>query len=304
MNILWIKDNNIGHEKQVKVLLDELSKNKELNIDERTVKGFFPFFRYIDDVKEKYYDIIIGAGHKTYPFLIDVKRNQKAQTKNIAILSPSFRKNKFDIICAPFHDKNKLKGCKNLILFEGSLSKVSLSEPDQKVVMIAIGGKNKHYEFNEIDIVSQINYFISLHPDKDCYIFNSRRTPSSMNTMLKNLSVSNKDIIFCDIKDKSYSFENILHKSSSKLITRDSVNMIYESLSSKGKTYLIDMHHINNNNKVVQIINNLILNKKIGYIERGDISENISKMKLNKQNIYNEVFAEVEKVSYELNKLI
>ena len=32
MNILWIKDNNIGHEKQVKVLLDELSKNNDLNI--------------------------------------------------------------------------------------------------------------------------------------------------------------------------------------------------------------------------------------------------------------------------------
>ena len=26
MNVLWIKDNNKGHEKQVKVLLDELLK--------------------------------------------------------------------------------------------------------------------------------------------------------------------------------------------------------------------------------------------------------------------------------------
>ncbi len=74
--------------------------------------------------------------------------------------------------------------------------------------------------------------------------------------------------------------------------------------SSKGNTYLIDMREIKNDNKVVKIINNLILNKKIGYIEIGAISDGISKMKLNKQNIYNEVFAEVEKVSYELNKLI
>ena len=42
MNILWIKDNNIGHEKQVKVLLDELSKNNDINIDQRTVKGLIP----------------------------------------------------------------------------------------------------------------------------------------------------------------------------------------------------------------------------------------------------------------------
>ena len=77
MNILWIKDNNIGHEKQVKVLLDELSKNNDLNIDQRTVKGFIPFFRYIDDVQKNYYDILIGAGHKTYSFLLDIKKYQK-----------------------------------------------------------------------------------------------------------------------------------------------------------------------------------------------------------------------------------
>ena len=28
MNILWIKDNNTGHEKQAKILLDELSKTR------------------------------------------------------------------------------------------------------------------------------------------------------------------------------------------------------------------------------------------------------------------------------------
>ena len=304
MNILWIKDNNIGHEKQVKVLLDELSKNNDLNIDQRTVKGFIPFFRYIDDVQENYYDILIGAGHKTYSFLLDIKKYQKDNTKNIAILTPSFKKDNFDIICAPMHDAHKLKDCNNVISFEGSLSKVSLKEPDKNIVMVAVGGKNKHYVFNEIDIISQINYFLSLHPNKDCYIFNSRRTPSSMNTMLKDMSLSNTDITFCDFKDKSHSFEKTLHISSSKLITRDSVNMVYESLSSKGNTYLIDMREIKNDNKVVKIINNLILNKKIGYIEIGAISDGISKMKLNKQNIYNEVFAEVEKVSYELNKLI
>ena len=83
----------------------------------------------------------------------------------IAILAPSFNKNKFDIICAPFHDKNKLKGCENLILFEGSLSKVSLDEPDQDLIMVAVGGKNNHYKFNDTNIVFQINYFISIHPN-------------------------------------------------------------------------------------------------------------------------------------------
>ena len=62
-----IKDNNIGHE-NIKVLLDELLKNYNFDIEERSVKGSLPS-RHINKVNKNYYDIIIGAGHKTYPFI-------------------------------------------------------------------------------------------------------------------------------------------------------------------------------------------------------------------------------------------
>ena len=58
MNILWIKDNNAGHEKQAEILLDELSKTREISIHDINIKGFHPFFTYVDPVKEsllKYY---------------------------------------------------------------------------------------------------------------------------------------------------------------------------------------------------------------------------------------------------------
>ena len=77
MNVLWVKDNNIGHEKQVRVLLEELSKQNKLDIDERSIKGVFPIYSYLKDVKEKYYDLVIGAGHKTYGLLLDVSKHQK-----------------------------------------------------------------------------------------------------------------------------------------------------------------------------------------------------------------------------------
>ena len=130
MNILWVKDNNIGHEKQVKNLLDEISKKIDLHIDERLVKGFFPFFTYLENVEEKKYDLIIGAGHKTYSLILDAKKNQKSNTKSVAILSPTFNKDKFDLICAPNHDIDKFKKTDNVIFFEGSIAKVSDSETD------------------------------------------------------------------------------------------------------------------------------------------------------------------------------
>ena len=305
MNVLWIKDGNIGHEKQVRVLLDQLLKNKQLNIIERTIKGIFPFFTYINDVEENYYDLIIGAGNKTYPLLLDTKKYQKNITKTVAVLTPSFKKDKFDIICAPYHDEHKLKDINNVIYFKGSLASVSLSEPEEKTILIAIGGKNKHYHFDQKHIISQIKYFISLHPDKDCYIYNSRRTPTKMNDEILSLKNNKNNIYFIDYKNQqSSSFEHILHRASSKLITRDSMNMVFESLSCRGKTYLIDMRVKNKKSKVLNVINNLIKHNEIGSIEFDNPIDGISTMKLKTQNIYNDVFAEVEKVEYKLKKLI
>ena len=80
----------------------------------------------------------------------------------IAILSPTFYKSKFDIICTPSHDKNKFNSKDNVIFYEGSLVTVSLKETREDVVMIAIGGKNKHYIFDQDHIYSQMEYFYPL----------------------------------------------------------------------------------------------------------------------------------------------
>ena len=306
MNVLWVKDNNIGHEKQVDVLLKELSKKLNLKIDSRIVKNSFLFQKKIDNVKSNYYDILIGAGHKTHSILLKNKKNQKKTTKVIAILSPTFYKSKFDIICTPSHDKHKFNSKDNVIFYEGSLVTVSLKETREDVVMIAIGGKNKHYIVDQDHIYDQIEYFLSINSNKHCYIFNSRRTPREISKKISSQYKDNERITFVDFYDNrsNISIEEIMHQSQSKLITRDSVNMVYESLSCKGDTYLFDMHAKRGSTKVVENINMLIKNRKIGFVDCSELTQGFSKMKLEKQNIHNDVFAEVEKVAYEIqNKL-
>ena len=306
MNVLWVKDNNIGHEKQVDVLLKELSKKLNLKIDSRIVKNSFLFQKKIDNVKSNYYDILIGAGHKTHSILLKNKKNQKKTTKVIAILSPTFYKSKFDIICTPSHDKHKFNSKDNVIFYEGSLVTVSLKETREDVVMIAIGGKNKHYIFDQDHIYDQMEYFLSINSNKHCYIFNSRRTPREISKKISSQYKDNERITFVDFYDNrsNISIEEIMHQSQSKLITRDSVNMVYESLSCKGDTYLFNMHAKRGSTKVVENINMLIKNRKIGFVDCSELTQGFSKMKLEKQNIHNDVFAEVEKVAYEIqNKL-
>ena len=82
------------------------------------------------------------------------------------------------------------------------------------------------------------------------------------------------------------------------------MNMVYESLSTLGKSYLFDMKSKNLNNKIVKQINKLKINKQIGYLEESSLVTDLQQTKIHSQNEHNDVFAEVEKLAYKLLKEI
>lgn len=307
MNILWIKDGKIGHEKQVKILLDELKKSLEITISEFIIQPFsvknfiLSFFNRHLENKDNF-DMVIGAGHSTYMKVLSFKKDSQSKPLLISVLVPSISKNKFDLICAPSHDSYKIKNTSNVIFYEGSLAKVSHVDPSIDIGMVAIGGINKHYVFDEAHISKQIEYMLSIHPSKTWYIFNSRRTSQLMNDKLQKIADKNKKtvIVSYDNKELNFSFDDTLSSASVKLISQDSVNMVYEALSSKGETYIFDMDSKNKNNKVVKQVNKLVKNKQIGFIEYSDLTPGLKKMNLKTQNKFNEVHAEVEKVAYKV----
>jgi len=345
MNILWLKDNKIGHEKQVKALLNELSKTNEINIiDEDYLGGLGKFFNWphglfnlltlniirealdeIDitkydnrnsitrkDILNKYdIDIIIGAGHSTHSRILYLKKffnyfKKNHKVKAISILTPSFRKNSFDLICAPLHDKNKFKPINsNVLYFEGSLCEVFDSLPNEEIGFIGLGGKNKHFSFDVENIFKQIQYVTSIYPSKDWYVFNSRRTPKTLNKLLKNYINENKikNIFFQDSNSTEIkSYNEIISAASIKIVSQDSVNMIYESLSSQGETILFNMNYFKTN-KVTEQVHRLLKHKQVGYIDEGDLTSDLKTMKIVKQQ-NKELFAEVEKLAYKVNKFL
>ena len=362
MNILWLKDKKIGHEKQVKALLDELSKSREINIIENEVDYtfddklndiFFGWFEKLtkrslhtteDDhiwyIRNKYkssnIDIIIGAGHNTYPYILSYKNaltlkrksltssssksfmeilglnssyeiDKDSNLKAIAVLVPSFNQKDFDLICAPNHDAYRLKYVDDAkkIFYEGSLSKVYDNQPDDNIGFIGLGGKNKHFNFDVDNILKQIQYVTSIYPSKDWYIFNSRRTPKILNKLIETYVIENKiqNIYFQDSNKKEIkSYDEIISVSSIKIITQDSVNMIYESLSSRGETILFNMDYFKNN-KIVKQIHKLLRNKQVGYIDDGDLTKDLKAMKIIKQQ-NKDLFAEVEKLAFKINQFL
>ena len=82
------------------------------------------------------------------------------------------------------------------------------------------------------------------------------------------------------------------------------MNMVYESLSTLGKSYLFDMETKNLKNKIVNQINKLKNNRQIGYIEESSLVADFQQTKIYTQNEHSDVFAEVEKLAYRLLKEI
>jgi mitochondrial fission protein ELM1 len=313
MNILWIKDGKLGHEKQVKVLLDELSRTIDIKVfEEEYIIGSFqritdiynyathqsnmfipPHVKY----HKKNIHLIIGAGSNVHARILQIKRGLKHDFNDevlaISLLVPSFFKKHFDLICAPKHDRHKLSG-HEAIYFEGSLAKVSIDAVDESIGLIAIGGKNQHYLFNINKIMEQIEFVTSIYPNKAWYIFPSRRTPHKMIQAIKKLAQTSKKIIVSED-----GFDELLRKASIKIITQDSMNMVYESLSTKGSTVLFHMKYLRKN-KVINQMNELLHNKQVGYIEYNQMVKGLNKTKIHMQNPHHEVYAEVEKLAYKI----
>jgi mitochondrial fission protein ELM1 len=214
--------------------------------------------------------------------------------KTISILTPNLYKNQFDFICSPTHDKKKLSRANKVIYFEGSLAKVSTNEVDEGIGFIGIGGINKHYLFDQDAIMHQIEFLLSLYPQKKWFLFTTRRTPNEMSKKVSNLASKNNNLIIADDN-----YDGIIEKASIKVVTQDSVNMVYESLSTKGQTFLFNMKYIKIN-KIVNQMNLLLSNKQVGYIENTQMVDDLNKIKIISQNLHHDVFAEVEKVSFKL----
>ena len=322
MNILWVKDGKKGHEKQVSALLEELNKTIDITIYEEQftiskVKKVFFFIDYISSklegffknnyslisgltnkqrkkFEEKQFDIVIGAG--SGPHIQLLKYKHEFNVKIISVLTPSFFKERYDLICSPTHDSNKFKKKDNVIFFKGSLARVSDENPVKNIGFIGIGGKNKHFVFNQKKLYQQIEYAVSIYPNIDWKVFPSRRTPKDMLNDLNGLTLKYDNITMCK-KDIDETIKN----ASIKIVTQDSVNMVFECLSTKGETYLFNMRYFRKN-KIVNLMNSLLENQQIGYIENSQMVDGLHKIKMISGNKHYDVFAEVEKVAYQISK--
>ncbi|MBA4692692.1 MAG: mitochondrial fission ELM1 family protein [SAR86 cluster bacterium] len=225
-------------------------------------------------------------------------------------MCPSRNITAFDLICAPEHDFIKRIVPKNVITYQGALASPSFTASDDKKAIIAIGGKSKHYKFVEEVVLMQLQYVLNIHPNHDFKIFNSRRTPQSLNARIEDELKNFSNARFIDINHPNdVSFDASLNESSLKFVTPDSANLVFESLSTHGKTYLIQIESPSyrrwfGSKKIRSTMNELVISKRVGVVSLLAKKNNLNISKIENPHPFLEPLAEVEKVSFAIQKYL
>ena len=315
MNVYWFQDLKTGHLKQVQALLDQLKKEIELSITTINCSNYESLQDLLPNENQfNGPSILIGAGHDVYSKILQAKKYLKKYTSkdifSIAVLRPSYKLNSFDLIVAPEHDFRKRRLPKNVILFQGSLASTSHDPVDENKGIIAIGGPSKHYNFDQEILMNQLHYILSVHPKYEFKIFNSRRTPDALNLKLKNVIDNYPNVKFIHLdSSESDTFQDSLNKSSLKFVTPDSSNLVFEALSAKGQTFLIQIERstytrIFGAKKIRESMNELVNTKRVGVVSILNKKGGIDISKIENPSLHFEPLAEVEKVSFSIMKFI
>lgn len=258
-NIWRLSDGKPGHESQSIGLCNALQKIqtcRRFDIPVQNKKNYlrnlffktFPQGKHLPDPT-----LIIGAGHGTHLPMLAAQRARKGHT--IVLMKPSLPISFFDFCLIAKHDHISDKN--NIIVTKGALNPIQFNRnkvPGYGLFMI--GGLSKHYHWNNASIIDQIIAIIGSNPDINWTIADSQRTPQSFLNEVDRQSDGNIKILRCS-ETNSTEIHKLIYNTRNVWVTRDSISMIYESLSSGAAVGLIDLPQ-NKNGRTHKSVNTLI----------------------------------------------
>ncbi len=216
--------------------------------------------------------VLISCGKNGIIPSLFLKRNNK-NLFNIHIQNPGVNFSNFDLIVAPEHDK--ING-NNVLNTFGALhyiekkeidnstnffSKYNLSE-NNKIVTLVLGGPNRYYDFNEIDLG---NIFLSikdnfLNKGFKLIIIKSRRTPDNIIDFARKFFLDSAVII--DFVSKE-AYLSALKLSKIIIVTCDSTSMISECAITQKPIFVAKMKAKRRNTRFEYFLNSF---KKKGIV--------------------------------------
>ena len=262
--IIWrFTDGKQGHENQTSGLVAALGCKRVIKVFDVPVSSLpstprlmFQALlrRKIQAFPSEKPDLIIGAGRSTHIPMVIAKIQNGG--KSVVLMRPSVPHTLFDLIVAPKHDNVPFQ--KNLIETNGVLNSVQfVGEKNLHSGLILIGGESSHYEWNEKDLVQQIEQITEHDQNVDWTLTTSRRTPASFLQLIQNIPV---EVVPIDKTDNNWMQEQFATRGQI-WVTPDSVSMVYEALSSGGTTRVFHLEPSTGTSRVRSGLDSLIKDK-------------------------------------------
>lgn len=183
-------------------------------------------------------DWVVGAGHGTHRTVLFCKRLFKAAT--IVLMKPSLPVSWFDACIIPRHDKPPVAS--HVLATTGVLNTVHPvhSGRDAGRGLLLVGGTSTHFHWQSAGVVAQILRLCEAHPAIHWTLTNSRRTPEDFLPLLQEQALANLTVIpWQDTPDGWVKQQ--LEQAGQVWVTRDSVSMVFESITAAAPTGLLQL---------------------------------------------------------------
>lgn len=245
LNVWVLTDDKPGHSNQTEGLIKALSNYRQIKVTSPSLVTFMKairmlFFKLCDkeDARETP-DLICGTGHQTHLSLLSYRRCFGGKT--VVMMSPSIPFSLFDLCFIPRHDSPNKRD--NVIETQGAINRVvpDISSQVANTGLILLGGPSKHYNWDSHKVVIYIQKILIVEPNIQWVIAGSRRTPLATYKEIKE-QFQELELVLPDEVSPDWLPHKIL-ETETVWVTSDSISMIYEALTSKAKTGIIELDY-------------------------------------------------------------
>ena len=181
-------------------------------------------------------DILLGAGRRCeWPLLASrYVRGGRA----VYLMKPQLPLRCFDLCLVPHHDKSRHSA--KILRTDGVLNDIVSTTARGDEGLILIGGPSKHFRWNNAQLLAQIRAIVHADPPSRWWIATSRRTPRDTVDALRREATDRITIM-----DSAQAPPNWLRERYASChpiwVSRDSVSMLFEALSSGAAVGVIEV---------------------------------------------------------------
>ncbi len=269
--IVWVfSDGKRGHDAQSKGLIQALEKQINISLYsialEKHKDGFGAWL--LGDYKPgrglRDPDILVGAGHGSHWPMLAARRCRGG--KIITLMKPSLPTYWFDLCVIPEHDAPF--AAKHIFTSKGALNAVTPSSQQRtNQGLILLGGPSKHYGWDEVEILNQVDELIKTRKGMRWHISSSPRTPDSLVQLLEKVEAIS--FHHYQRENQGWLFEQ-LASAGEVWVSEDSVSMVYEALTAGARVGLLSVPR-ESASRVSRGIDRLLEDGWVRYLPTGEL---------------------------------